>query len=103
MEKKHNPNREKILLNQGIGLIENYDCRFVAYNTKFLGYSYDGYYVINGKHTKNSKSLNEFCYGYDGKHHELQLLHVYLIDDKIKYATTEVLMGIYAFWNIIEP
>ena len=102
MKKTYNANGEKILLSQGIALIEQFNCHFFAYNTKFLGYSYDDNYVIDGKATKNSKSLHEFCYGRDGQHQETHLLSVYQLDDKTKYAATEVSFGVYGYWKIID-
>ena len=102
MKIKYDNAREKRLLDDGIGLIENFGNHFVAYNTKFLGYSYDGEYVIRGKSTKDSIALREFCFGYDGQYNELQLLHVYQMKCGKKYAATEISMCVYAYWDILE-
>lgn len=102
MKVKLNAQREVRLLENGIGLIEHLNCNYVAYNTKFLGYNYRGYYVINGESTRDSKSLDEFCYGYDGENHELHLLNIYQTKKGKKYAATEVSMCVYGFWDIIE-
>ena len=102
MKIKYDTNAEKRLLNKGIYLIEDFGCHFVAYNTKFLGYSYDDEYAICGESTKDSVVLNEFCFGYDGQHHELHLIHVYQTKRGKKYAAIEISMGVYAFWKIIE-
>ena len=102
MKQKYDTQREKLLLDKGIGLIENWNYHFVAYNTKFLGISHDDNYTIDGEKTIDSKPLNEFCYGYDGVHHQLQLLKVYETKKGKKYATIEISNCVYAFWNILE-
>ena len=94
--------RELRELKIAVGMIETYDGHFVAYNTKFLGYNYDDNYIIRGQSIKNSKSLNEFCFGYDGTYEQLHLLHVYETKSGLKYASIEISMGVYAFWEIID-
>ena len=101
MKTKLDYEREKMILDQGIGLIEDFNDHFVAYNTRFLGWNFDGDYVINGENTSNSYSLDEFCFGYD-VNQELHLLHVHQTKKGQKYAATEVSYGTYAFWEIIE-
>ena len=94
--------REIEELKRGLTLIEDFGSRFVQYNTKYLGCSFNDEYIIKGKSTNNSSSLNEFCYGYDGEHHQLHLLHIYQMNCGIKYASIEISMCVYAFWEILN-
>ena len=102
MEIKYDSKKEKLLLNKGAGLIEHFDCHFVAYNTKFLGYNRQSNCIIDGETTDKSEDLHEFCYGYDATYHELHLLKVYRTKHGKKYAATEISNCVYAFWVIIE-
>ncbi|MCH5159564.1 MAG: hypothetical protein J1F66_01780 [Clostridiales bacterium] len=102
MQIKNDSKKEKILLDKGIGLIEHFNYHFVAYNTKFLGYSQNDNYIIRGENSNNSQLLHEFCYGYDDLHHELHLLKVYQTKQGKKYAAIEISNCVYAFWDILE-
>lgn len=99
---KRDKERELRELKIAVGMIETYDGHFVAYNTKFLGYSTNDDFYINGKNTYNAKSINEFCFGYDGDYKQLHILHVYELADGTKFASTEIIMGLYAYWEILE-
>lgn len=90
------------LLEIGVSNIKNFGERFVAYNTKYLGDSVFNNFEIKGKSTEGSKYLNEFCYGYDGKYHQLHLLHVYEMPDGTKFAAKEIVNNLYAFWEILD-
>lgn len=93
--------RAILLLKVGMGKIENFGQEFVPYGTRFLGASYSDEFIINGQSVKQSRPRNEFCYGYDGLYHELQLLHVYETEAGMKYAATEISNGVFAYWEII--
>lgn len=102
MEKKDKIKRAINLLEEGLSAIRNFGDFFVAYNTKYLGHRFSDEFIINGKSTKNSKPLNEFCYGYDGEHKQLHLLRVYEMQNGAKYAAIEISMSVYAFWDILN-
>lgn len=89
-----------MLLELGIENIKTYNKKFVAYNTKFLGVSSSDNFIINGESTKNAKSLNEFCYGYDKMYEELHILNVFETTSGIRFAAAEIAMSVYAFWEI---
>ena len=97
---KNDKHRQLMLLELGIGNIKTYNKKFVAYNTKFLGVSNPDNFIINGESTKNAKSLNEFCYGYDKMYEELHILNVFETTSGIRFAAAEIAMSIYAFWEI---
>jgi len=104
MNSNHENKSAIILLERGIGLIENFEDRFVPYNTKFLGISNDGEFIINGVNTKDveSKTLNEFCFGRDGDYGESHLLHVYQMPNGKKYSIIERSISVYAVWEILD-
>ncbi len=92
--------REIMLLERATQIIKNFDRHFVAYNTKFIGISHNDDFRINGYKTKNSKLLNEICFGYDGHYHQLHLLNIYETECGYKFASTEISMGVYAYWEV---
>lgn len=102
MDKDLERKRELQLLEIGVDLVKRSDGKFVAYPTRFLGVSPTDEYIIGGKSTAGAQYLNEFCYGYDGTYHELHLLWVYQMKNGKKYAATELVNNIYAFWEIIS-
>lgn len=97
---KNDKHRQLMLLELGIENIKTYNKKFVAYNTKFLGVSSSDNFIINGESTKNAKSLNEFCYGYDKMYEELHILNVFETTSGIRFAAAEIAMSVYAFWEI---
>ena len=102
MEKKlEEIQRATRLLEKGVTKITVFGDIFVAYSTRFLGTS-PAEYKIDGKSTKNAKALGEFCYGYDGLYHQLQLMSVYQMTNGKKFASNEIVNGLYAYWEIIE-
>lgn len=96
--KYYDLDRELGELKRGENLIEKYGDHFVSYNTKFLGTSTEDNFCINGCNTKDAKLLNEFCFGYDDKYKQIHLLHVYETKNGTKFASIELLMGLYAYW-----
>jgi hypothetical protein len=102
MTKNYDTEREIRELEAGISSIKNYGKHFISYNVKYLGHSFSDEYKIGGKSIKGSKTLNEFCYGYDEVHGQLHLLHVYQMLNGVKYAAIEISNNVYAFWEIIN-
>ncbi len=92
--------RAKVLMETGLGLMNDFDEIFVAYNTVFLGESHNDSFFIDGENTSFSKSRNEFCYGYDLRYNQLQLLHVRETNSGKKFAIAEVSMSVFAFWRV---
>lgn len=92
--------RAKVLIETGLGLMKDFDEMFVAYNTVFLGESHNDSFVIDGEDTSFSKSRKEFCYGYDLRYHQLQLLHVRETKSGKKFAIAEISMSVFAFWRV---
>ena len=97
---KNDKHRQLMLLELGIGNIKTFNKKFVSYNTKFLGVSSSDNFIINGESTRNAKSLNEFCYGYDKMYEELHILNVFETTSGIRFAAAEIAMSVYAFWEI---
>ena len=102
MLSKENKSRMIALLENGIGRVRDFDDCFVHYNTRYLGCSMSNDFIINGESIKNSRELNEFCYAYDGKYHQIQVLSIYEMLSGKKYAVTEIFTGGYAFWEILD-
>lgn len=99
---KNEEQRQIHLLELGIGYIKNFDKKFVAYNTKFIGASKSSEFIINGESTKKAKPRNEFCYGYDKEYKELHLLNVYETINGTRFAINEIALSTYAFWEILN-
>ncbi len=102
MNKKFDANKVILLLESIIDNIKNFNCKFIAYNTKFLGTSNSEVYKIKGKNTKDSTDINVCCFGYDNIYEDLHILNVYEFYDGKKYAMTEISNGLYAFWDILD-
>ena len=102
MNKKFDADKVVELLESIIDNIKDFNGKFIAYNTKFLGTSISDVYKIKGKSTKNSTDINVRCFGYDDTYGELHVLDVYEFDNGKKYAMTEISNGIYAFWDILD-
>lgn len=98
---KSDSQKEIRVLELAVENIKTFGDRFVAYNTEFLGISNDDNFKINGKSTKDAESLDEICFGYD-MDDQLQLLEVYETFG-VKFASTELMMGVYGFWRVSEP
>ena len=97
---EYDSKREIMQLERAATIVKNFDGHFVAYNTKFLGVSSNNDFSIKGHKVKNSRPINEICFEYDGQYHQLHLLNVYETDFGEKFASTELSMGIYAYWEI---
>lgn len=87
-------------LERAAGILKTYGGHFVAYNTKFLGVSQDDNFRIKGRSTRDAKPLHEICFGYDGNYKELHLLNVYEMKSGLRFAATEIVMGMYAYWSV---
>ena len=83
------------------------------YKTEFLGHSYTGQFVIDGvevgkvneKNWSIDESLREYCYGEDNVYFAQHKLSVRIATDgkkSVKYAYTELTMGVYGFWRILN-
>lgn len=92
--------REIDNLERAAGILKNFGGHFVAYNTKFLGTSADDNFRIKGRNTRDAEELDEICFGYDGKYKQLHLLNVYQTKSGLKFASTEIVMGLYAYWSV---
>jgi len=99
---KYNTQNEIRLLKMAIGNIQDFGDHFVAYNTEFLGTSTNDNFIINGKNTKDAESLDEICFGYD-MYDQLQLLDLYVTSAGTKFASTEIMMGVYGYWLVTIP
>ena len=94
-------NHAEVLLTIGLSLVKNGDKNFVAYNSRFLGYSQTDKYGIYCANLEDYYFLNEFCFGYTGTG-TLQIIDIYKTKKGMKYGLAEVSMSVYAFWEIIE-
>jgi hypothetical protein len=65
-----------------------------------LGTNAEDNFFLDGESAFGAKSLSEFCYGYDGKYSQLQLLHVYETVGGVKFAVAEISNGVYGFWRV---
>ena len=92
--------REIDNLEIAVSILKNFGGHFVAYNTKFLGTGTDDNFRIKGRSTRDAEELDEICFGYDGKYKQLHLLHVYETKSGLKFASTELAMGLYAYWSV---
>ena len=92
--------REIDKLELAAGILKDFGGHFVAYNTKFLGVSQNDNFRIKGRSTHDAEELDEICFGYDGKYRQLHLLHVYQMKSGLKFATTEIVMGLNAYWSV---
>lgn len=102
MNEKYDSTRTIHLLETALSKIKNFGEKYIAYNTNFLGVSSSNDYIIRKKSTKNSKSMGEFCFGYEKKYNQMHILEVFQMPDGIKYASTELSNNIYGYWEIIE-
>ncbi len=100
--KERNHEREILQLELAVGKIKNFGNHFVSYNTKFLGTSINDNFYIDGHNTKHAEMSDEICFGYDDVHNQLHLLQVYQLANNKKFATTEISMGLYSYWEIIN-
>ena len=99
---KYDTQNEIKLLETALGNIQEFDDHFVAYNTEFLGVSANDKFIIKGKDTQEAECLDEFCFGYD-MYDQMHLLDVYITSSGIKFASTEIMMGVYGYWLVTEP
>ncbi len=99
---KYDSQNEIRLLERALGNIKNFNDHFVAYNTEFLGTSTNDRFIIKGKNTQDADCLNEICFGYD-MYDQLHLLGVYVTTSGIKFASTELVMGVYGYWLVTLP
>ena len=99
---KSSQDRSILLLELGIGKIKSFNMAFKAYNTEFLGSSNTDCYIIDSISSREGKATREFCYGYDGVYHQLQLLDIYELPNGKIFASTEISNGFYAFWRVLK-
>lgn len=99
---KHDKKNERLLLETAAANIQDFGDHFVAYNTEFLGVSTNDDFLIKGKSTQEAECLDEICFGYD-MYDQLHLLEVYITSSGLKFASTELTMGVYGFWLVTVP